>query len=166
MKPDLPSRRVVVTGLAVLVGSFALGAVALSSARGSRVSERPAEARAKGALVRHAVDQAPKNFPVGARSDWRDISALVAPYIPAGMSYDVAEEILWHAGFGLTWSRRTAARPMDENLKRCLTLAIMRRLTLWPVGEFEVSVTLVPDRRTHFDTVERTSAFIRGERWI
>jgi hypothetical protein len=157
---------VVVTGLAVLVGSFALGAVALRSAHSSRVNAPPADAEARGRMIRRAVDLAYRCLPGGLTTAWRDISSFVGPSLPAGLSYDLAEESLSHAGFNFTWARRTVPKPMDEHLKSSPTLAVMRQLTLWPIGEFEVSVTLVPDRRTHFDTVERTSAFIRGERWI
>jgi hypothetical protein len=117
-------------------------------------------------LVRRAVDQASRSLSARTRTDWRDISPLVAPHIAAGTSYDLTEAILWHAGLGFTWSRRTAAKPMDENLKRCPTLAVRRGLTLWPIGDFEASVTLVPDRRATFDIVEQTCAVIRGGRWI
>jgi len=112
-----------VTGAAALIGSLALGAVALRSAWSSRAGEPSADAHAKGELVRHAIDEAYRTLPVGNRADWRDVSPLVALHIPAGTSYDFAETILWHAGCGFTWARRTAAKPMEENLKRCPTLA-------------------------------------------
>lgn len=162
---DPRSRRVVVTGLAALVGSFALGAVALRSARGSRASEQSADARAKASDVSRVIDKAYKDLPLGAASEWHDVSSLVSPLIPAGTSYDLAESILWHAGFGFRWSRLTAAKPIDENLKRCPTIAVARRLRFSPLGEFQASVTLVPDRRAKFDAVERISAVIRGVRW-
>jgi hypothetical protein len=125
---------VIVTGTAVLLGSLALGTVALRSAWSSRAGEPSADARAKGELVRRAVDKGYRDLPVRTRMDWRDVSPLVAPHIPAGTAYGFAEAILWHAGFGFTWSRQTAAKPMDENLKRCLTVAVR------PLG-------LVADRR-------------------
>ena len=162
--PGTPSRRAIVTGLAVLLGSLALGAVALRSAHGSRSGERT-DARAKGASVRRAVEAAYEGLPVGTTPEWQDISSLVSPLIPAGTPYDLAEDILCQAGFGFTWSRLTAAKPMDENLKRCPTIAVMRRWHLQPLGELEASVTLVPDRLAKFDTVERTCAVIRGVRW-
>ena len=59
----------------------------------------------------------------------------------------------------------TAAKPMDENLKRCPTIAVIRRLSFSPLGVFEASVTLMPNRLAKFDTVERTSAVVRGVRW-
>ena len=160
-----PSRRVIVTGLAALVGSFALGVVALRSARGSRASEQTADARAKASEVSRAIDKAYKDLPLGATSEWHDVSSLISPLIPAGTPYELAEGILWHAGFGFRWSRLIAAKPMDENLKRCPTIAVMRRLRLSPLGEFQASVTLVPDRLSKFDAVERTYAVIRGVRW-
>jgi hypothetical protein len=156
---------VIVTGLAALVGSFALGAVALRSARGSRASEQTADARAKANEVGAAIDKAYKDLPLGTTSEWHDVSSLISPLIPPGTPYDLTEEILWHAGFGFRWSRLTAAKPMDENFKRCPTIAVRRRLRLSPLGEFQASVTLVPDRRMKFDAVERTCAVIRGVRW-
>jgi hypothetical protein len=54
---------------------------------------------------------------------------------------------------------------MDENLKRCLTVAVRCESSLWPLGALEASVTLVPDRQSKFDTVERTCAVVRGVRW-
>jgi len=123
------------------------------------------EAREKGRTVRRAIDEASGRLPVGTTADWRDISHVIEPHIPAGTSYDLAEAILWYAGFGFTWSRQTAAKPMDENLKRCPTIAVVRQPILWPIGEREVSVTLVPNLLANFDTVERACAFIRDERW-
>ena len=161
--PGAPPRRVIVTGVAALLGSFALGGIALQSARGSRASERTPDARAKGEMLSRAIDKAYRDLPDGSK--WHDISPVITPLIPGGTPYDLAEAILWEAGFGFTWSRRTALKPMDENLKRCLTLAARRRLVLWPPGQFKVSVTLTPDRRTKFDTVERTGASIQSERW-
>jgi hypothetical protein len=158
-----PSRRVIVTGLAALAGSFALGAVALRSARGNRPNEN-ADARAKSGMVRRAVDEAYGSLPVGSTSEWHDFSSVISPLIPTGTSYDLTEQILWHAGFGFTWSRLTAAKPMDENLKRCSTVAVRCDLSLWPLGAYEASVTLMPDRRTKFETVERMWAVIRGVR--
>jgi hypothetical protein len=162
---NLPPRRVVIVGLAALLGSFALGAVALRSARGSRTSEQTNGAREEGKAIRRAVDAAYSALPIGNAAEWHDISSVVSPLLSAGTSYDLAEDILWHAGFGFTWSRRTAAKPMDENLKRCMTVAVRCELSLWPLGALEASVTLVPDRRTRFETVGRTCAVIRGVRW-
>ena len=163
--PGKPSRRAIAAGVAALFGSVALGAVALRSAQGSRAPERAVDARAKGVKVLRTVETAYKHLAVGATSEWQDISSLVSPLIPAGTPYDLAEDILWHAGFGFTWSRRTAAKPMDEDLKRCPTIAVMSRWNLQPLGEFEASVTLVPNRLAKFDTVEQTCAVIRGVRW-
>lgn len=118
-----------------------------------------------GKRVRRAVDEAYKNLPAGAASEWHDISSLISPLIPAGTPYDLAEGILWQAGFAFTWSRLTAAKPMDENLKRCPTIAVMRELSLRPLGTLRASVTLAPDRLAKFDTVEQTRAFIWRERW-
>jgi len=159
-----PSRRVIVTGLASLVGAFALGAVALRTARGNRRNE-DADVRAKSGMIRRAIDGAYGALPIGNTSQWHDFSSAISPLIPAGISYDLAEKILWYAGFGFTWSRLTSAKPMDENLKRCSTVAVRCDLGLWPLGALEASVTLVPNRRTKFETVERTWAVIRGVRW-
>ena len=160
-----PPRRVIVTGLGVLFGSFALGAVALRGARGSRSAERTPDGQAIGGMLSRAIDKAYRDLPAGTKSSGHDISTVVAPLIPAGTPYDLAEEILWEAGFGFTWSRRTALKPIDENLKRCMTVAAKRVLVLWPAGYFRVSVTLAPNRLTSFDTVERTSASIQSEHW-
>jgi hypothetical protein len=117
-------------------------------------------------MIRRAVDHAYWCLPGGVTTAWRDISSFVGPSLPAGLSYDVAEESLARAGFDFIWARRTVPKPMDEFLKRSPTMAVMRQLTLWPLGELEISVTLVPARQTKFETVERTRASIRGERWI
>ena len=55
---------------------------------------------------------------------------------------------------------------MEERLKSSSTLAVMRQLILWPIGKLEIAVTVVPARRANFQTIERTSAFIRAERWV
>jgi hypothetical protein len=157
---------VIATGLAALVGSFALGAVALQSAHSMRANEPPADARARGRMIRRAIEQAYWCFPGGITTAWGNASSFVEPSLPAGLSYDLAEESLWQAGFDFIWARRTTPKPMDEYLKRSPTLAVMRQLILWPIGKLEIAVTVVPARRTNFQTVERTSAFIRFERWI
>jgi hypothetical protein len=151
--------------LAVLGGSLALGAVAVRSAWSSRAAEPP-DVRAKGEAVREAVDKAYERFPGGTHGEWRDISSVVAAHIPAGTAYDLAEAILWRAGFDFTWARRIAARPMDESLKMCPTEATRDGLMRWPLGDFEVSVTLEPDRLANFDRVERARTVIRVRHWI
>jgi hypothetical protein len=119
-------------------------------------------------MVQQAVEKAYESLPIRDRTAsraWRDVSSMFEDSLPAGLAYDVAEEILWYAGFGFRWARRIAAKPFDESLKICPTQALSYRLIPWPIGYVEVSVMLVPDRRTRFDTVERTCVSIRGERW-
>ncbi|MBS0540559.1 MAG: hypothetical protein JSR47_17475 [Proteobacteria bacterium] len=107
-------------------------------------------------LLRRTGDEPFRHYESAHLRD-TDISKLVAPYLPAGMSFDTAEEILGHAGFSIGKS--------DSDSKGPIVWAALHRLTsVWPIEHMDVSVWLHP-RRPGETTVAKVVARINRFDW-
>lgn len=107
-------------------------------------------------LLRRTGDEPFRHYESAHLRD-TDISKLVATYLPAGMSFDTAEQTLVEAGFSIGKS--------DSETRDTVVWAALHRLTsVWPIEHMDVSVWLHP-RRPGDATVTRVVARINRFDW-